>query len=228
MSCASASIMADLLIGHGVEEVESVRTHFEQAIGSRGRIEGDEELIGDGVALMGAAKFPARVKCVCSCRGRPTRRRPRDAGRCADERHERPDPGDLRDHRDRRRGRRRRARGRLSARLGGGLDRAGLVLGEWEAPVSRVLLGRTWTLAVAREAALVAWRRAADHPSSAAAARGELPACRRREGRGGHDCCAPGRRCGAGNTNVDRSTRGHRRRLAAGARPAGPSPAVAR
>ena len=51
-------------IGHGVEEVEPVRTHFEQAIGSRGRIEGDEELIGDGVALMGAAKFPARVKCV--------------------------------------------------------------------------------------------------------------------------------------------------------------------
>ena len=64
MSRASASIMADLLIGHGVEEVEPVRTHFEQAIGSRGRIEGDEELIGDGVALMGAAKFPARVKCV--------------------------------------------------------------------------------------------------------------------------------------------------------------------
>ena len=48
----------------GAEEVEPVRTHFEQAIGSRGRIEGDEELIGDGVALMGAAKFPARVKCV--------------------------------------------------------------------------------------------------------------------------------------------------------------------
>ena len=40
------------------------QSEFEQAIGSRGRIEGDEELIGDGVALMGAAKFPARVKCV--------------------------------------------------------------------------------------------------------------------------------------------------------------------
>ena len=33
-------------------------------IGSRGRIDGDEELLGDGMALLGAAKFPARVKCV--------------------------------------------------------------------------------------------------------------------------------------------------------------------
>ena len=64
MSRASASIMADLLIGHEVEQMEPVRTHFEEAMGSRGRIEGDEDLIGDGVALLGAAKFPARVKCV--------------------------------------------------------------------------------------------------------------------------------------------------------------------
>ena len=41
MSRASASIMADLLIGHSVEEVEPARLHFQEAIGSRGRIEGD-------------------------------------------------------------------------------------------------------------------------------------------------------------------------------------------
>ncbi|MGP4977118.1 Fe-S cluster assembly sulfur transfer protein SufU [Brachybacterium tyrofermentans] len=64
MSRAAASIMADLLIGRTVAEVAPVREHFEAAIGSRGRIEGDEDLIGDGVALLGAAKFPARVKCV--------------------------------------------------------------------------------------------------------------------------------------------------------------------
>lgn len=64
MSRAAASIMADLLIGRTVTEVDPVRSHFEAAMGSRGRIEGDEELIGDGVALLGAAKFPARVKCV--------------------------------------------------------------------------------------------------------------------------------------------------------------------
>jgi nitrogen fixation NifU-like protein len=64
MSRASASIMADLLIGRTVAEVEPVREHFDRAIRSRGRIEADEDLIGDGVALMGAAKFPARIKCV--------------------------------------------------------------------------------------------------------------------------------------------------------------------
>ena len=51
MSRASASIMADLLIGHDVAEVEPARLHFQEAIGSRGRVEGDEELIGDGVHL---------------------------------------------------------------------------------------------------------------------------------------------------------------------------------
>lgn len=64
MSRAAASIMADLLIGRTVTEVEPVQAHYEEAMTSRGRIEGDEDLIGDGIALLGAAKFPARVKCV--------------------------------------------------------------------------------------------------------------------------------------------------------------------
>ncbi|AXK45180.1 Fe-S cluster assembly sulfur transfer protein SufU [Brachybacterium saurashtrense] len=64
MSRASASIMADLLIGRTVVEMEPVREHFEEVMRSRGRLDGDEELIGDGIALLGAAKFPARVKCV--------------------------------------------------------------------------------------------------------------------------------------------------------------------
>jgi len=64
MSRASASIMADLLIGHGVEEMDPVRAHFEEVMRSRGRLEGDEDLIGDGIALVGAAKFPGRGKCV--------------------------------------------------------------------------------------------------------------------------------------------------------------------
>ena len=64
MSRASASIMADLLIGRTVAEMEPVREHFEEVMRSRGRLDGDEELIGDGIALLGAAKFPARVKCV--------------------------------------------------------------------------------------------------------------------------------------------------------------------
>lgn len=64
MSRAAASMMADLLIGRTIEEVAPAQDHFEAAMRSRGRLEGDEELIGDSIALLGAAKFPARVKCV--------------------------------------------------------------------------------------------------------------------------------------------------------------------
>jgi nitrogen fixation NifU-like protein len=33
-------------------------------ISSRGKVEGDEEVIGDGIAFAGVAKYPARVKCA--------------------------------------------------------------------------------------------------------------------------------------------------------------------
>ena len=56
MSRASASIMADLLIGRSVAEIEPVQSHVDEVMRSRGRLEGDEEIIGDGVALVGAAK----------------------------------------------------------------------------------------------------------------------------------------------------------------------------
>ena len=35
-----------------------------EMITSRGTVEGDAEIIGDGVAFAGVAKFPARVKCA--------------------------------------------------------------------------------------------------------------------------------------------------------------------
>jgi len=31
---------------------------------SRGTVEGDEDLIGDGIAFTGVSKYPARVKCA--------------------------------------------------------------------------------------------------------------------------------------------------------------------
>ncbi|MEX3564761.1 Fe-S cluster assembly sulfur transfer protein SufU [Micrococcus endophyticus] len=64
MSRASASIMAGLLIGQTVDAARRVQDHFDHVMHQRGREAGDEELIGDGVALVGAAKFPGRVKCV--------------------------------------------------------------------------------------------------------------------------------------------------------------------
>jgi nitrogen fixation NifU-like protein len=64
MSRASASIMSDLLIGHTVAQNAQVAAHMEQVMHSRGKETGDEEIIGDAVALTGASKFPNRVKCV--------------------------------------------------------------------------------------------------------------------------------------------------------------------
>lgn len=64
MSRASASIMADLLIGESVSAAEPVAAHLEHVMQARGREAGDEDVIGDAVALTGAAKFPNRVKCV--------------------------------------------------------------------------------------------------------------------------------------------------------------------
>jgi nitrogen fixation NifU-like protein len=64
MSRASASIMSDLLIGRTVSENSPAADHLDQVMHARGRGEGDEELIGDAIALVGAAKFPNRVKCV--------------------------------------------------------------------------------------------------------------------------------------------------------------------
>lgn len=64
MSRASASMLADNLIGMTLEEARTVVEHMEQVMTSRGTESGDPEVIGDAVALAGAAKFPARVKCV--------------------------------------------------------------------------------------------------------------------------------------------------------------------
>lgn len=64
MSRASASIMTDLLIGETLESATRTFDHFDFVMHQRGKETGDEEIIGDGIALVGAAKFPGRVKCV--------------------------------------------------------------------------------------------------------------------------------------------------------------------
>jgi len=37
---------------------------FTEMVASRGNVQGDEEVLGDGVAFAGVAKYPARVKCA--------------------------------------------------------------------------------------------------------------------------------------------------------------------
>lgn len=64
ISQASASVMSELLEGASVEESVAVREAFVAMMHSQGNAEPDEDVIGDGVAFVGVAKYPARVKCA--------------------------------------------------------------------------------------------------------------------------------------------------------------------
>ena len=64
ISQASTSVMAEEFIGLPVAEAMKKLEAFDEMITSRGTLEGDAEMIGDGVAFSGVSKFPARVKCA--------------------------------------------------------------------------------------------------------------------------------------------------------------------
>ncbi|WP_426718840.1 Fe-S cluster assembly sulfur transfer protein SufU [Corynebacterium auriscanis] len=64
ISQASTSVMAEEIVGQPVEEAFAKLAEFEKMVTSRGKIEGDDEIIGDGVAFSGVSKYPARVKCA--------------------------------------------------------------------------------------------------------------------------------------------------------------------
>lgn len=64
ISQASTSVMAEEIVGKPVAEAMAKLAEFERMITSRGKEEGDEDLIGDGVAFAGVSKYPARVKCA--------------------------------------------------------------------------------------------------------------------------------------------------------------------
>jgi len=64
ISQAATSILTDQVIGLPVQQALKTVDAFNEMISSRGTIEGDEDLIGDGIALAGVSKYPARVKCA--------------------------------------------------------------------------------------------------------------------------------------------------------------------
>jgi nitrogen fixation NifU-like protein len=64
ISQASVSVLADLLIGKPVKEALTVHEEFLTLMQGRGNVEPDEDVLEDGVAFAGVAKFPARVKCA--------------------------------------------------------------------------------------------------------------------------------------------------------------------
>jgi len=64
ISQASASVLTDLVIGKKVDEAMSIHETFQTLMQGRGQVEPDEDVLEDGIAFAGVAKFPARVKCA--------------------------------------------------------------------------------------------------------------------------------------------------------------------
>ncbi|GAA1020667.1 MULTISPECIES: Fe-S cluster assembly sulfur transfer protein SufU [Amycolatopsis] len=64
ISQASASVLTDLVVGHTVDEAFTTMDAFVELMQGRGKVEPDEDVLEDGVAFAGVAKYPARVKCA--------------------------------------------------------------------------------------------------------------------------------------------------------------------
>lgn len=69
VSCASASVMADLVIGHDLSVALAIRERFLDLVrpgggGSDALTHDDEVVLGDGVAFVGVARRPARHTCA--------------------------------------------------------------------------------------------------------------------------------------------------------------------
>ncbi|OQO93727.1 Fe-S cluster assembly sulfur transfer protein SufU [Saccharomonospora piscinae] len=64
ISQASTSVLTDLVIGRPLPEAMEKLDAFSALMQSRGEAEPDEDVLEDGVAFAGVAKYPARVKCA--------------------------------------------------------------------------------------------------------------------------------------------------------------------
>ena len=64
ISQASASVLTDLVVGRSVADSLTVLAAFQEMAQGRGQVEPDEDVLGDGVAFAGVARYPARVKCA--------------------------------------------------------------------------------------------------------------------------------------------------------------------
>ena len=64
ISQASASVMSEMVTGADPSDADTVRRAFVELMHSRGATEPDEDVLGDGVAFVGVAKYPARIKCA--------------------------------------------------------------------------------------------------------------------------------------------------------------------
>ena len=64
ISQSSASILTDTLRGLDTTAARALLENFREMLRSRGKIEPDEEILGDAAAFGGVSRYPARVKCA--------------------------------------------------------------------------------------------------------------------------------------------------------------------
>jgi nitrogen fixation NifU-like protein len=64
ISQASASVLHDLTVGQEPAQVRKIVDEFRGMIRSRGSVEPDEGVLGDGVAFAGVGRHANRVKCA--------------------------------------------------------------------------------------------------------------------------------------------------------------------
>ncbi|WP_250030889.1 Fe-S cluster assembly sulfur transfer protein SufU [Paractinoplanes maris] len=64
ISQASASVLYELLLNRSAADAAGIQDAFVALMQGRGQVEPDEDVLGDGIAFAGVAKFPARVKCA--------------------------------------------------------------------------------------------------------------------------------------------------------------------
>jgi len=64
ISQAATSVLTEQVIGQTVGQALKTVAAFTEMVSSRGTVEGDEDVLGDGIAFAGVAKYPARVKCA--------------------------------------------------------------------------------------------------------------------------------------------------------------------
>jgi nitrogen fixation protein NifU and related proteins len=64
ISQASASVLTDLVIGQPLDDALEKHASFLALMQGKGQVEPDEDVLEDGIAFAGVAKFPARIKCA--------------------------------------------------------------------------------------------------------------------------------------------------------------------
>lgn len=64
ISQASTSVLTDLVTGCDIADALSTMDSFVELMQGRGQVEANEDVLSDGIAFAGVAKYPARVKCA--------------------------------------------------------------------------------------------------------------------------------------------------------------------